>query len=61
MEDDDLLREVDELGENLTSWEVGFVADLIDRSHWALEHSHFSLTDAQREKLEEIHEARVPR
>lgn len=58
MDDEDLLREVDELGVGLTPWEVGFVSDLIDRDSNAWD-GVFALTDAQREKLEEIHEARV--
>lgn len=57
MDDEELLRDVDENGQDLTPWEVDFVSDLIDRLYsWVGE---FRLTDTQRDKLEEIQAQRV--
>jgi hypothetical protein len=48
----EMLLEIDEDGEGLTSWEIDFVADLVDR-HAA------RFTAEQAAKIEEIHRRRV--
>jgi len=48
----ELLMEIGAKGEGLTPWEVGFVADLIDKG-WR------HLTDKQIETIQRIHDQRV--
>ena len=52
--DQDLLDVIDDDGEGLSSWEVGFVSDMLDRLA-----AGRSLSDAQRVKAEQILAERV--
>ncbi len=53
LSDEELLALVDSEGIGLTDWEIEFVADLVD--HFSIQ----DLSEAQREKLEEIAEGRL--
>ena len=45
--------EIDKLAEGLTDWEIGFIADIIDRS------KAYRLTHKQMVKISQIHEKTV--
>ena len=51
----DVLEHIDEYGENLTQWEIDFVADLVTGLKLGKRHE---LTAREIRKLEEIHAAR---
>jgi uncharacterized protein YnzC (UPF0291/DUF896 family) len=53
LSDTDLIKLIDEEGQDLSDWEVEFISDMVDK------HKGHGLTDAQRAKLEEIAEARL--
>ena len=48
-----MIEEIDEFGQDLTEWEVRFIADLIDRYVTAF-------SSGQAKQIERIHEERVP-
>jgi len=55
MDDEELVRELDELDPDdagLSEWEINFIGDLYKR----VVENGWSLTEKQREKAEEIHE-----
>lgn len=56
----DLVKEIDESGDNLTHWEVEFIAWLIDNEE-TLRANGRQLSDPQRIKIEQIYGRRVSR
>jgi len=51
MTPEEMLQEIDEHGEGLTPWEIGFIADMLERR---------SFTPKQVDAIERILDLRVP-